>query len=82
MNRFLQAFGPRCIAFVEEDSQMSTAAPAPVAETRTDDLLIRSIFEHAARISREQNIDELVRLNADLRPRPRRCRPLQPLAHR
>ena len=44
---------------------MSTAAPAPVAETRTDDRLVRSIFEHAARISREQSIDELIRLNAD-----------------
>ncbi len=32
---------------------------------RGDDLLIRSIFEHAARLSREQQIDELVRLNAD-----------------
>lgn len=41
------------------------AASAPVADTRTDDRLIRSIFEHAARISREQQIDELVRLNAD-----------------
>ena len=29
------------------------------------DTVIRSIFEHAARISREQQIDELVRLNAD-----------------
>jgi GAF domain-containing protein len=26
---------------------------------------IRAIFEHAARISREQQIEELVRLNAD-----------------
>jgi sigma-B regulation protein RsbU (phosphoserine phosphatase) len=44
---------------------MSSATPPLVAESGKDDLLIRSIFEHAARISREQQIDELVRLNAD-----------------
>jgi sigma-B regulation protein RsbU (phosphoserine phosphatase) len=44
---------------------MSTAASEPVVETRKDDLLIRAIFEHAARIDREQDIEELVRLNAD-----------------
>jgi sigma-B regulation protein RsbU (phosphoserine phosphatase) len=44
---------------------MGSVTPVTGAATRGDDLLIRSIFEHAARISREQQIDELVRLNAD-----------------
>jgi sigma-B regulation protein RsbU (phosphoserine phosphatase) len=44
---------------------MGSAVPEVVSETKRDDRLIRSIFEHAARISREQQIDELVRLNAD-----------------
>jgi sigma-B regulation protein RsbU (phosphoserine phosphatase) len=34
-------------------------------ETASDSLLIQSIFEHAARIGREESMDELVRLNAD-----------------
>jgi len=36
-----------------------------VVATTPADSLIRAIFEHAARIGREQRIDELVRLNAD-----------------
>ncbi len=44
---------------------MGSAVIQPVSELGRDDVLIRSIFEHAARISREQQIDELVRLNAD-----------------
>jgi serine phosphatase RsbU (regulator of sigma subunit) len=37
---------------------------ATLASESTDDLA-RAIFEHATRIGREQNIEELVRLNAD-----------------
>jgi sigma-B regulation protein RsbU (phosphoserine phosphatase) len=44
---------------------MSAAASELLSETGRDHRLIQSIFEHAARISREQQIEELVRLNAD-----------------
>ena len=44
---------------------MSPALSQVASLTRNDNLLIRSIFEHAVRIGREQQIDELVRLNAD-----------------
>jgi sigma-B regulation protein RsbU (phosphoserine phosphatase) len=36
-----------------------------LAATNSVDETIRAIFEHAARIGREQHLDELVRLNAD-----------------
>src|SRR5271166_132339 len=38
----------------------------PSPETGSADRISRVIFEHAARISREQDIDTLLRLNADL----------------
>jgi len=38
----------------------------PTGETASADRISRVIFEHAARISREQDIDTLLRLNADL----------------
>src|ERR1700733_16078598 len=41
---------------------MSPSAGQPPAET---DRVTRAIFEHAALISREQQLEELVRLNAD-----------------
>ncbi len=40
-----------------------SSSPAEVSSR--SDHIIRAVFEHAARISREQQIEELVRLNAD-----------------
>jgi len=44
---------------------MSSAATSIASPATLADDTIRAIFEHAARIGREQLIDELVRLNAD-----------------
>ncbi len=38
---------------------------SPTEVSSRSDHIIRAVFEHAARISREQQIEELVRLNAD-----------------
>jgi phosphoserine phosphatase RsbU/P len=43
---------------------MSTPRTAPT-ERRREDSLLQAVFEHAARISRERRIDEVVRLNAE-----------------
>lgn len=48
-------------------SAPSHSSPSPNGQIQTShaESTIRAIFEHAARISREQQIEELVRLNAD-----------------
>lgn len=43
---------------------MSSAAVVPPLDASSD-LIIQAIFEHAARIGREQRMDELMRINAD-----------------
>jgi sigma-B regulation protein RsbU (phosphoserine phosphatase) len=44
---------------------MSNPSASSVADTPQSDRIARAVFEHAARISRVQDVTELIRLNAD-----------------
>ena len=52
-------------ATAETSDRAAGRIPAPGSSDLSSSELIRAIFEHAARIDREESIDELVRLNAD-----------------